>query len=391
MIPVCLVFTAHLPYRLRAYNYFDVGRRHDYFDAQAMRRRFAGAEQACYGPATARLERLLERHPQFAFSLAISGPLLEQLRALAPQRLFAFRRLVETGRAEPLLGTSHRCLPWAISSAQVERQLRLQRARVGRDLGQEPAVFGGEELRDADALAAIGESIGMTGLLLDGGGPAADPARRRLYRTASREGLPAMVLEKDLVGDLGRRLSDRSSGAWPVTPEQFDGWISDASGDILCLRMDLSILGARQPRGAGILDFLESWVDVALSHREFRFLTPSGAFQTLRVGEARLPDATRTPVANEMQRDALDHLAALEGPVEDGVDGEIAEDFRRLTSADHFGAMTLRPRDGAGEKSDGFDSPYEAYMALRHALSDLQRRLPSAFPKRALSVGPSPA
>ena len=35
MIPICLYFQVHQPYRLRRYNYFDVGREHRYFDDAA--------------------------------------------------------------------------------------------------------------------------------------------------------------------------------------------------------------------------------------------------------------------------------------------------------------------------------------------------------------------
>ena len=37
MIPVCLYFQVHQPWRLRRYNYFDVGREHRYFDEAANR------------------------------------------------------------------------------------------------------------------------------------------------------------------------------------------------------------------------------------------------------------------------------------------------------------------------------------------------------------------
>ena len=42
MIPVCLYFQVHQPWRLRRYNYFDVGREHRYFDDAGNRCDFAG-------------------------------------------------------------------------------------------------------------------------------------------------------------------------------------------------------------------------------------------------------------------------------------------------------------------------------------------------------------
>ncbi|HXM77795.1 MAG TPA: alpha-amylase, partial [Thermoanaerobaculia bacterium] len=55
MIPVCLYFQVHQPYRLRPYNYFDVGREHRYFDDAKNRVLLARVAEKCYLPATAML------------------------------------------------------------------------------------------------------------------------------------------------------------------------------------------------------------------------------------------------------------------------------------------------------------------------------------------------
>ncbi len=392
MIPICLVFRAHEPYRLRRYNYFDVGRRHDYFDAAAMHRRLARSEQLSYEPATRMLERLLERHPRFAFSLALSGPLLEQLSVLVPSRLTAFRRLVETGRVEALCATSHHCLPWAVSSSELEEQIRIHRQQIHRALGRVPAVFGGEDPSDAGVLGALAESIGLSGMLLDGSGAlASGPARRRLYRPPSPAGLPVMVRDDELSDGIERRFSDRRSAQSPLTAEKFDGWISATPGDILCLSMDLETFGLRHPAEGGIFDFFQTWVARALSRPDSHFLTPSEAFEKLSPAESLPRGATVAGTANEMQQDALSTLASLEGRVKAEGGTLCVDDFRRLTGSEHFRAMSLSTGDAARGETGAFDSPYEAYMAFRHAVSDLERRLPRPRPERALSVGPTRA
>jgi alpha-amylase len=74
MIPICLYFQVHQPYRLRRYNYFDVGREHRYFDDAANAELLRRAARKCYRPATEMLERLLARHPRFAIAFALRMP-----------------------------------------------------------------------------------------------------------------------------------------------------------------------------------------------------------------------------------------------------------------------------------------------------------------------------
>jgi alpha-amylase len=387
MIPICLALHAHLPWRLRPYNYFDVGRRHGYFDTEGERRRLARADELCYSPAAALLERLLERHPRFSFSLSLSGPLLDQLAGLAPGRLAAFARLVETGRVEPLSATSHHCLSFPVSSGQVEAQLRLQRERVHASLGREPTVLGGEEPSDAGTLAALADANGFTGMLISGSDALpSGPARHRVYQTTSAAGVAALVPDDRLSGDIAVRFSDRRWEQWPLTAEKLDSWIAATPGEILCLSLDLASLGLANPRESGIFEFFEAWVEATLLRQDAEFLMASQALGRLPAREVLPAAAASTGQANEMQQDALTHLASLERKILPGSPPRLLEDFRRLTSSDHFEAMALRAGDARPAQPGAFESPYEAYMAFRHVVSDLERRVDRPRPEKTLSA-----
>jgi alpha-amylase len=375
VIPICLAFTAHLPTRLRAYDYFDVGRRHDYFDTEAMARRLARADALCYRPAADMLARLLDRHPRFSFSLALSGPLMDQLAAQEPERLLAFRRLVASGRVEPLSATSHHCLPWAVSPAELETQIRLHRRRIRRDLGREPKVFGGEEPSDAPGLAALAAPRRFSGLLLSGGPLASQVERHRVYRVGISGGIPAMVRDEGPFEEAARRCSDRGFLNGPPTAEKLNRWISSAAGDILFFSMDLEAFGRRHPRDTGVLALFEAWIGRIVSRPDSRFLTPSDAFARIDASEALPRDLPPARAANELQQDARECLAVLESRVRAAGTAPALEDFRRLTGSDHFDRMTLSARGDAPAGAGAADSPYEVYMAFRHAVTDLERRL----------------
>ena len=340
MTRLALVFTAHAPWRLRRYNYFDVGRNHDYFDREILRRRIAGLDAASLEPAAAILEGALDRDLRFAFGLSLSGPLLDQLALWAPGRLEALRRLVETGRVEALAQTSHRSLAWSTSAAELDVQIRAHRERLKGDLGRRPRVFGGEGVEGSASLAESREARTFLG---------------RVEAEAARLLEPADV------------------GAGPAA------WLSEAADDILWLRVDLAM--HRSSRSILPLGDLERWLARVAARPGIRFVTPSEALETAGAEASPAhPAAEASPPANELQRDARASLAGLEPLVHAQAGGpsesDASEDWRRLTGSDHFSAMSLAATSG-GTPPDA--SPYETYMAFRHAVSDLERRLGAGY------------
>ncbi len=401
MIPVCLYFQVHQPYRLRRYNYFDVGREHRYFDADANRRILRQVADHCYLPATAMLERLLARHPRFAVSFSLSGCLLEQLRESAPDVRDAFCRLFTTGRVEFLAETSHHSLAWLASPAEFSEQIRIHREGVREDLGAETRVFRNTELIYSDALAAFLERQGYLGVLADGVEPLlGSRAPNHVFRAATPEGLPLLLRNYPLSDDIAFRFSNRTWGEWPLTPAKYDRWISGIAGDIVSLFMDFETFGEHQRRETGIFEFFETWVDKRLAHRGAAFLTPSQAIETLpRSDTLSAPrtlswaDEARDLSAwqgNDLQKDALTRLFALEARVRAAGSEELVRDFRRLSTSDHFYYMATKPSgDGAVHAYfSPFESPYDAYITYMHVVSDLERRLPRPARARSAFVDP---
>jgi len=406
MIPVCLYFQVHQPHRLRRYTYFDVGREHRYFDDEANRAILSRVAERAYRPATAMLERLLARHPRFAVAFSLSGTLLEQLSSWAPDVLDAFRRLAgsDGDRVEILAETSHHSLAWLASLDEFDAQVALHGRTVAEIFGRKPVVFRNTELIYSDALAAHLERLGFRGVLADGVEPLTGPrSARGVFRAATPGGLPLLLRDYRLSDDIAFRFSNRSWSEWPLTPEKYERWTSALDGDVLSLFMDFETFGEHQPNATGIFEFFEDWVGRHLEHPGEGFLTPSRAIARLPHGD-RLSaprtlswaDEARDVSAwqgNDLQRDALKRLFALEGRVRGFAD--LLSDFRRLTTSDHFYYMATKAAED-GEVHAYFsphESPYEAYIAFMHVLSDLERRLsrPPRRPSAAAATGRSPA
>ncbi len=407
MIPVCLYFQVHQPHRLRRYTYFDVGREHRYFDDGANRAILSRVAERSYRPATAMLERLLGRHPRFSVAFSFSGTLLEQLAAWAPDVLAAFRRLAaENERVEILAETSHHSLAWLASLEEFDAQVALHRDAVAEIFGREPTVFRNTELIYSDALAAHLEAKGYRGVLADGVEPLTGPrSARGVFRAATPGGLPLVLRDYRLSDDIAFRFSNRSWTEWPLTAEKYDLWISQLDGDVLSLFMDFETFGEHQRAETGIFEFFEAWVGRHLERPGDGFLTPSGAIARLPHGE-RLSaprtlswaDEARDVSAwqgNDLQRDALKRLFALEPRVRAAGSPDLFSDFRRLTTSDHFYYMATKASED-GEVHAYFsphESPYEAYIAFMHVLTDLERRLPRPIrrPSAAAAPGRAPA
>ena len=390
MIPICLYFQVHQPYRLRRYNYFDVGREHRYFDDDANAELLRRAARKCYRPATEMLRRLLERHPGFAVAFSLSGGLVEQLAEWDPDTLDAFRVLTDagSGRVELLAETSHHSLAWLASREEFAAQVDLHRTILREAFGRTPRVFRNTELIYSDALAAWLEERDFAGVLADGVHALLGlRSPHHLYRAATPKGLPLLLRDARLSDDIAFRFSQRSWSEWPLTAEKYDRWVSGLSGDVLSLFMDFETFGEHQWQETGIFAFFEEWVDRA-SARGSTFWTPSQAIALLQARdvlsaprEISWADEARDLSAwqgNDLQTDALRRLFALETRVRESSSEDLRRDFRRLSTSDHFYYMATKS-SGDGEVHAYFspyESPYEAYIAYMHVLSDLERRLP---------------
>ena len=125
MKSIVLYLHVHQPYRIRHYSMFDTGVRHDYFDAdweanENNQKILSKVAEKSYLPTNDRLLKLLKKFPDFKLSLSLSGVLLEQLEAWAPDVLKSFQKLVKTGRVEIVAETYHHSLAFFYSRSDPE-------------------------------------------------------------------------------------------------------------------------------------------------------------------------------------------------------------------------------------------------------------------------------
>ncbi|MEX1027571.1 MAG: glycoside hydrolase family 57 protein [Candidatus Paceibacterota bacterium] len=395
MTSVCFYFQVHQPFRLNPHSIFDIGSGKSYFgvsdgtdlDNQAIMNKVA---TKCYRPMTQLLLELLERHPQFRVSFSITGTALEQFRQFAPDVIELFRALAATGRVEFLNETYHHSLAFIHSPEEFTRQIRMHTEAMEEVFGVTPTVFRNTELIYNNDLAAIVSKLGFRGMLAEG----ADHilgwrSPNFVYHSRGDTALPLLLKNYKLSDDIAFRFGEKTWESYPLTAATFANWVNSnhGAGDVVNLFMDYETFGEHQWEDTGIFSFMRELPTELYRHPDTRFATPSDVLADhAPVGEIDAPqyvswaDVERDLSAwhsNEMQADALRSVFALESDVIASGDEQLIDDWRRLTTSDHFYYMCTKWfADGdVHTYFNPYQSPYDAFIAYMNVLHDVQLRI----------------
>jgi alpha-amylase len=406
MSSLCLYFQVHQPRRLKRYRFFDIGNDHEYFNDSAERdtnnaRVLRKVADKCYLPANQTMLELLHRHPEYKFSFSISGIALEQFAEYAPEVLESFQRLVDTGRVEILSETYYHSLSFLRSKAEFRDQVALHRQTVEHLLGVTPEVFRNTELIYRNDIADEVSRMGYKGMLAEGADRVLGwRSPNFVYHAVGNPEFKVLTKNYQLSDDIAFRFGNRGWEGWPLTAGKFAHWVSshNGNGEIINLFMDYESFGEHQWEDTGIFDFLRHMPEEVLRHPDNDFVTPSEAVDRYSaVGEYDAPDYVSWAdverdisawLDNPIQHDALQAIFSLEDSVRATGDTQLLQDWRRLTTSDHFYYMCTKWFNDGDVHAyfNPYDSPYEAYIAYMNVLRDMELRIAAATPKNKRSL-----
>lgn len=390
---ISLYLHVHQPYRIRHYTVFDAGTDHRYFEAPAEhwannRNVIRKITEKSYLPTNAKLQALLERHREFCLSLSLSGTVIEQLEAWAPDALDSFKRLVDTGRVELLAETYHHSLAFFYSKSEFESQVAQHREKLKDVFGVRPQVFRNTELAYNNELAAWAEAAGYKAVLAEGWDAVLGwRSPNFVYRPPGTERIRLLLKNYKLSDDIAFRFSNREWEEWPLTAEKFAHWLQSIyPASLINLFMDYETFGEHQWADTGIFDFLDNLPSQWLQKPGNGFKTVSQAAEMEPVDVVDMPytvtwaDTERDLTAwlgNPMQQQAIIALYQLEQKIHQTNDPVLLEDWRKLQASDHFYYMCTK------WFSDGdvhayfspYGTPYEAFINFINAYHDLKYRL----------------
>ncbi len=404
MTDVVFYFQVHQPHRLRKFTQLDIGQDAGesadahYFDEYLNKLVLERVAERCYLPMNrVLLDAIRATDGRFRCSFAITGTVLDQLEAWAPDALQSFVDLVDTGHVEVICETSCHSLAFERGGDEFEQQVRSHRARLEHVFGTRPVTFRNTELIFDDALARRVEALGFEALLGEGADQLLQgKSPRRVYRPSGCQNLKLLLRDYLFSDDIAFRFSNRDWPQFPLMADTFADWLHKATADdeFIGLYMDYETFGEHQAAGTGILEFMQHVPEFVLAHDNLAFATPA---EVARAHDAPPELSAPRPIswadaerdlsawlANPMQQAAHEALYALLPDIRRAAglgSPELLETWRRLTTSDHVYYMaTKHQSDGdVHEYFSPYDSPYDAFMIFMNVLDDLRGRVDRAL------------
>lgn len=427
MRSICFILRMHQPYRLRRVGVFETAPA--YFDDQRTRQQCKALARRGYVPVCKLLLELARRlRGRFRLCCSISGVLLEQLSQWDPQVIQLFHELSETGCVEWLGQTYYHSPSGLYSPAEFRAQIEAHRERVSALFDQDPVVYwDADGVLDPNMIPVL-RACGFQGAI---GGtttplPAVPPSTvspstvspSAVSPSAERSETPETPQPDPTWPTLlaARNMRDLLEVAfdahgWRVEPKIFQTVTEqlDRLADRMpavdsphCLYLDCGMFSEPKWLEAGLLTFFAKWPG--------QMLARGNAFPTASEWLARFPhrpeqveqrpsgfpgrsssrtEAEATATGNLLQRNVLSELYGLESAVLATQDRSLIRQWRQLQSVDHVLAMEIkdlpRARAVVGQgisatrrivtnPTEDWDTPYDAYIAVKNILGDLRRR-----------------
>jgi len=408
MLSVCPYFHVHQPHRIKHYKVFDIGNDAEYFNDNSEcdlnnKKILLKVAEKSYLPGNRMLKELLDTHPEFRFALSFSGTVLEQFEVYAPHVLASFQELVATGRVEILADTYHHSLAFFYSVPEFERQVKLHEEKVFALFGVRPRVFRNTELSYTNTLAEWCEDHDYIGILAEGWEPVLGwRSPNHVYRPQGREKIKVLLKNYRLSDDVAFRFSEQTWASWPLNADTFASWVHAHHGNATTINlfMDYETFGEHQWEASGIFEFLRHMPKAILSRENTTFKTPTETILSNEaVGKIDVPhiltwaDTDRDLTAwvgNDIQRDAISKIYALEDTVLATHNEKLIATWRNLQTSDHFYYMCTKwSNDGdVHAYFSPYQSPYDAYIAFMNAVSDLEWRVRQVTAQKVLDEPP---
>ena len=394
MTAITFYFQVHQPYRLRRFTAFDVGGDGSYWDDPLNKLVLERVAERCYLPMNAVLLDAIERTDgRFRCAFALTGTVIEQLEAWAPEALESFVRLSETGSVEFVCETAYHSLAYRDAPEEFEEQVLSHRSRLEALFGRMPTTFRNTELILDRRVARHIEDLGFEAILGEGADRLLDGrSPRRVYRPHGCVSARLLLRDYLFSDDIAFRFSNREWPQYPLMADTFAEWLGRATpeDEFIGLFMDYETFGEHQNESTGILDFMTHLPEFVLENETLSFATP----HQVAAAAASPPDiefdsavswadAERDLTAwlgNPMQRNAHEELYEL-GPraraAAEAGHPELLDAWRRLTTSDHVYYMATKwHSDGdVHEYFTPYDSPHDSYIVFMNVLDDLAARV----------------
>jgi len=281
-------------------------------------------------------------------------------------------------------------LAYVSSEDEFIKQIEMHKQKLMDEFSYEPTAFRNTELIYNNDLAVLIESLGHKTILAEG----IDRylgwrSPNFVYRPVGTKKIRLLLKNYKLSDDIAFRFSNKDWSEWPLTAEKYANWVSCANGNgqVVNLFMDYETFGEHQWEDTGIFNFLGSLPGELKKHPENTFMTVSEAAHAFDVSDCiDMPELTSWAdlerdlsawLSNPMQQAALKEVFGMETDVMKTGDERLIDDWRKLTTSDHFYYMCTKWfSDGDVHKYFSPNkTPYEAFTNYMNVLHDVRQRV----------------
>ena len=389
---ICIYFQIHHPERLRKYQFFDIGKKHNYFDNYANRSELEDLAENCYLPANALLLDLIKKYEgKFKVAFSISGSAIDQLEMHTPEVIRSFQELAQTGQVEFLAETySHSLASLSEDTDEFELQVKRHSAAIKELFGKKPVTFRNTSLIYSDKIGKRVADLGFKTMLTDGAKHVLGwKSPNFVYKNALDENLNLLLKNSKLSDDIAIRFSDKNWSEYPLTSEKYVDWVLHSLQDteVLNLFMNYEVIGHYNRAESGIFDFLRYFIQQIAENPNYQFSLPKEVTKK-HTAKDILPvpypiswtDEERditSWLGNELQKEAFTELFKIQPLVKKKKNAELNEDYSRLQASEHFYFMRTKLFSGADYHKYilPYESPYEAFINYMNVLSDFIERV----------------
>lgn len=375
MRSLCFYFQVHQPYRLRTYRFFDIGKRHFYFDEYANRTTMQRVSELCYLPMNQLIMKKMEKlGNKLKFALSFSGTVIEQMQQYAPAALESFQKLVATGNVEVLAETYSHSIASMVDKDAFKMQVAEHKKLMKDVFGVKTRTFHNTELIYSNEIGKDVSEMGFDLILTEGARHILGwKSPNYLYVNAINPKMKVMLRNWKLSDEIA--LNFRNGN---FTVESFVEMLNAIPNEeeVVNIFVDYETFGANVDASTGIFDFMEYLPEAVLKYTDFQFVEPhqlADRLQPMGVFDAPIPLSCRdeerdmsTWMGNDLQDDAIATLYSNFKKVKTTKDEELMRDWNALQSSDNFAGMCTKHIGG---------TPYDFYINYMNILTDFKNRI----------------
>lgn len=180
-----LCFQLHLPYKTPEMD---------------LEKSFREANEKVYQPFFALMERNMQKHADWHFSLLVSGVWLELADKYDRSLIERLKKLLKTGRIELVNVPFYHSLAFFYNKEELTEQVKLYQAKVQDWFGFAGQMFAMPDFMYNDAIGKWAEDFGFAGMLVGGGEKVLDfRSANHVYEAAGCEYLRLLFQNVNLV------------------------------------------------------------------------------------------------------------------------------------------------------------------------------------------------